>query len=197
MARHDNQSLDNDKWSWLLKENLEKWLARTTCWMNENQKQIKRFQMERWIFACPCTFALCSLRGKHSIQWGTPWHGGHQLKPTTIISKTHYTCEQIIWLQSAPEKWVSDHLMRSQREDLKYADDEQKTLCCDRGKFLELICQFGLNLQVGLWLTTALTHLSTGNFILFILFVGWNDAQASSEANETKSVLATLTDYII
>ena len=62
---------------------------------------------------------------------------------------------------------MSDHLMRSQREDLKYADDEQKTLCCDRGKFLELICQFGLNLQVGVCLTTALTHLSTGNFILF------------------------------
>ena len=125
---------------------------------------------------------------KHTLAWWAPVEAYHHHLKNALHMRTNHLVAVSAWKMSVR------HLMRSQREDVKYADDEQKTLFCDRGKFLELICQFGLNLQVGVWLTTALTHLSTGNFVLFIPFVGWNDAQASSEANETKSVVATLTD---
>ena len=105
--------------------------------------------MERWVFLCMSFhlyFVFTEGRAqhpmKHTLAWWAPvevYHH-HLNKPTN-----HYSCEQIIWLQSALEKWVSDHITwwGAKREDLKYADEQKMQIC---GSFLELIWNmFGLN----------------------------------------------------
>ena len=98
-AWFDNRSLD--KGGWLLKENsLRNGWHKQLAELNKNQNQSKQFQMERWIFACLCTFALWVTEGraqhpmKHTLAWWAPVVYHHHLKnPNHLVAALRNECQ--------------------------------------------------------------------------------------------------------